>query len=84
MQRTKALRLAATGLLLILPSSSLLAKGCIKGAVVGGVAGHYVGRGHAVAGAAVGCYVGHHRAAVQARQQREAAAQTHTQQQPHR
>ena len=35
--------------------------GCLSGAAVGGVAGHFVGRGHAVAGAAVGCAVGHHR-----------------------
>ena len=61
--------------LLLGGSGPALAKGCIKGAVVGGVAGHYVGRGHAVAGAAVGCVVGHHRASVQARQQRAAAAQ---------
>jgi outer membrane lipoprotein SlyB len=36
------------------------AKGCIKGAVVGGVAGHYVGGGHGVLGAAAGCLVGRH------------------------
>jgi uncharacterized protein YcfJ len=36
------------------------AKGCIKGALVGGVAGHYVGKGHAVAGAAAGCIAGRH------------------------
>ena len=57
-----------------LTASPAVAKGCIKGAAVGGVAGHYVGRGHAVGGAMVGCVVGHHRATVQARQQRAAAA----------
>jgi hypothetical protein len=31
------------------------AKGCIKGAVVGGIAGH-----HAVIGAVSGCIIGHH------------------------
>ncbi|MDB5543904.1 MAG: hypothetical protein JWO64_1053 [Hyphomicrobiales bacterium] len=31
---------------------------CIKGAVVGGLVGHFAG-GHAVAGAAGGCAVGH-------------------------
>ena len=36
------------------------ARGCIRGALVGGVAGHYVGRGHAVAGAAAGCLAGRH------------------------
>jgi hypothetical protein len=43
------------------------AKGCLKGAAVGGVGGHFVGKGHAVAGAAIGCAVGHHRAKVAAR-----------------
>ena len=66
--------------LTLLPAP-LLAKGCIRGAAIGGVAGHYVGRGHALGGAVVGCAVGHHRATVQARQQRAAAAQA---QPPHR
>ena len=35
------------------------AKGCLKGAAVGGVAGHMVGH-HGTAGAAAGCAVGHH------------------------
>ncbi len=35
------------------------AKGCLKGAAVGGVGGHMIGRGHAVAGAAAGCMAGH-------------------------
>jgi hypothetical protein len=39
------------------------AHGCIKGAALGGIAGHLVGH-HAVAGAAVGCAIGHHRAKV--------------------
>ena len=46
------------------------AAGCIKGAAVGGAAGHFVGRGHAVLGAAAGCAYGHHRAAKAARAQR--------------
>jgi uncharacterized protein YcfJ len=37
------------------------AKGCIKGAIVGGIAGKMVG--HGKVGAAAGCAVGHHRAA---------------------
>ena len=45
------------------------AKGCLKGAAVGGVGGHFVGKGHALAGAAIGCAVGHNRAAVAARKQ---------------
>lgn len=50
-------------------ASPVLAKGCLKGAAVGGVGGHFVGKGHAVAGAAIGCAVGHHRAKVAARKQ---------------
>lgn len=52
-----------------------LAKGCLRGAAAGGVAGHYVGRGHAVMGALAGCAVTHHYYAKQAREQRAAAAQ---------
>ena len=52
-----------------LVTAPALAKGCLKGAAMGGVAGHFVGRGHAVAGAAIGCAVGHHRAKVAARKQ---------------
>jgi uncharacterized protein YcfJ len=36
------------------------AKGCIKGAVIGGAAGHMAG--HGKLGAAAGCVVGHHEA----------------------
>ncbi len=50
------------------------AKGCLKGAAIGGVAGHYAHH-HAVLGAAAGCAIGHHRAKVAAREQ---AAQRHT------
>ena len=35
------------------------AKGCIKGALVGGIAGHFVH--HGLMGAAAGCAVGHSR-----------------------
>ncbi len=37
------------------------AKGCIKGAAVGGVGGHMAGH-HGLVGAAAGCAVGHHMA----------------------
>ena len=37
------------------------AKGCLKGAAVGGVAGHFAGH-HGVLGAIGGCAVGHHMA----------------------
>ncbi len=36
------------------------AKGCLKGAVVGGAAGSMAG--HGKAGAAAGCAIGHHKA----------------------
>ena len=35
------------------------ARGCLKGAAVGGVAGHFAHH-HTVLGAAAGCAVGHH------------------------
>ena len=43
------------------------AAGCLKGAAVGGVAGHFVGH-HGLMGAAAGCAVGHHEATKHARQ----------------
>ena len=39
------------------------AKGCLKGAAVGGVAGHVEGH-HGLIGAAAGCAIEHHRAKV--------------------
>jgi len=57
-------------------ASPALAKGCLKGAAVGAVAGHYVGKGHAVVGAAAGCWVGHHRGA-KAAKARQAQARAH-------
>ena len=44
------------------------AKGCLKGAAVGGVAGHVVG-GHGLLGAAAGCVVGRHQANKKAKQE---------------
>ena len=58
--------------LIVASASPSFAAGCLKGAAVGGVGGHFVGRGHAVAGAAIGCAVGHHRAKVAARRQAQA------------
>jgi hypothetical protein len=43
------------------------AAGCIKGAVVGGVAGHFTHH-HGLLGAAAGCAIGHHMAAKHARE----------------
>jgi len=44
--------------------------GCVSGAVLGGVGGHYAGR-HGLLGAAAGCALGHHQAV---KQNREKAA----------
>ena len=50
------------------------AKGCIKGAIIGGAAGHLAH--HGVLGAAAGCIIGHHQAKVRERAER-AHAQEH-------
>jgi outer membrane lipoprotein SlyB len=63
-----ALAAALTASIALAPPAD--ARGCIKGAVVGGVAGHYVGRGHALAGAAVGCIAGRHLARKRAMERR--------------
>jgi hypothetical protein len=59
------------------------AAGCLKGAAVGGVGGHFVGSGHAVLGAAGGCIVGHHMASKKAKQDAQAKAQAQQQVQSH-
>jgi hypothetical protein len=54
------------------------AAGCLKGAAVGGVAGHVAGH-HGVLGAGAGCVVGHHEAkkhAAQKAQQQPSASDT--------
>lgn len=64
--------LMATGLALALTagfmSSGANAAGCLKGAAVGGAAGHFAGH-HGVLGAGAGCVIGHHEANKHARQQ---------------
>ena len=50
---------AASSLLLSVGSAQ--AAGCLKGAAVGGVAGHFAGH-HGVLGAVAGCAIGHHQA----------------------
>lgn len=37
------------------------AAGCLKGAVIGGLAGHYAGN-HGLLGAGAGCWIGRHHA----------------------
>lgn len=46
---------------LVATSEAAMARGCIKGALVGGVAGHYMGH-HGWLGAAAGCVIGRHQA----------------------
>jgi hypothetical protein len=41
--------------------------GCVKGAAVGGIAGHVAGH-HGVIGAGAGCIIGHHEASKQAKE----------------
>jgi hypothetical protein len=50
----------------LLPAGPAQAAGCIKGAMVGGTAGHFMGH-HGVLGAMAGCAIGHHRASKHAR-----------------
>jgi hypothetical protein len=50
------------------------AKGCLKGAVVGGAVGHYTDH-HGLLGAAAGCLIGRHEAAKREREQEKARQQ---------
>ena len=47
--------------LILATATSAEAKGCIKGALVGGTAGHFAGH-HGLLGAAAGCVIGRHQA----------------------
>ncbi len=55
------LTLAAVLASALLASGPAQAHGCLKGAFVGGIAGHYMGR-HGFLGAAAGCLIGRHEA----------------------
>jgi hypothetical protein len=46
------------------------AAGCLKGAAIGGVAGHFAGH-HGLLGAGAGCIIGHHEATKHARERVE-------------
>ena len=46
------------------------AAGCLKGAAIGGVAGHFAGH-HGLLGAGAGCIIGHHEASKHARERAE-------------
>jgi len=50
------------------------AKGCIKGALIGGTAGYFAGH-HGLLGAAAGCIIGRHEANRVARQRRDVREQ---------
>jgi hypothetical protein len=58
MRMLTACAIVALSTLAAMPAN---AKGCLKGALVGGAAGHYVGH-HGVLGAAAGCVIGRHEA----------------------
>ncbi len=70
----KSLSIALVAAVLAMSSAALPgtanAAGCVRGAAVGGVAGHLAGH-HTLAGAAIGCAVGHHEAAKRARDERD-------------
>lgn len=51
--------LAALAMTAVAVPQAAEARGCLKGAVVGGIAGHFAGR-HATVGALGGCLVGRH------------------------
>lgn len=70
------LTLFFSALALTLAAGQSHAAGCLKGAAVGGVGGHFVGNGHAVLGAAGGCLVGRHMANKKANE--DAAARKNT------
>jgi hypothetical protein len=53
------------------------AAGCLKGAAVGGVAGHFAGH-HGVLGAGAGCVIGHHEATKHAREKAQQQQQGST------
>ena len=68
----RKIMLISSVVMAILGGSPAFAKGCIRGAAAGAVAGHYVGKGHAVLGAAGGCFAAHHYYAKQAAAKRAA------------
>lgn len=74
----RAIVAAVAGLALSTTATPAFAKGCLKGAAVGAVGGHFLGH-HAVLGAAAGCWYGHHRAKVADRQAAERVRQQQAQ-----
>jgi hypothetical protein len=64
-----AFAVAVSGL--TLSSTPAPARGCLKGAVIGGAAGHFAGH-HGLLGAGAGCIIGHHEATKHARERERA------------
>ncbi|CAA2138085.1 MULTISPECIES: hypothetical protein [Methylobacterium] len=62
--------LSALALLTVASTGAAEAKGCIKGAIIGGLAGHYLAE-RGVVGAVAGCIGGRYLANRRAKQQRE-------------
>ena len=58
----KSMLVAAAAMLALvgLSSGPSEAAGCVKGAAIGGIAGHFAG--HGLLGAGAGCAIGHHEA----------------------
>jgi hypothetical protein len=69
----KTLMIAAAAMGMVLAAGQAEAKGCLKGAAVGGLAGHMAH--HGVLGAVGGCAVGHHMASKQQPQTEQAQPQ---------
>jgi hypothetical protein len=64
-----AFAVAVTGL--AVSSTPAPARGCLKGAVIGGAAGHFAGH-HGLLGAGAGCIIGRHEANKHARERERA------------
>ncbi len=58
---------AGVAMLAALAAGPAHAAGCLKGAVIGGIGGHFLGH-HGLLGAGAGCLIGHHEAAKHARE----------------
>jgi hypothetical protein len=73
----RAMTFAVPLLLAGLAGTPAFAAGCLKGAAIGGVGGHFLGH-HGLIGAGVGCVIGHHEAAKHARERARAQEQGST------
>lgn len=77
----KKLIITLASSMMLLSTFNAYADGCLKGAAVGGVGGHFVGSGHAVLGAVGGCIVGRHLANKKAKEDAQRQAQINQQNQ---